>query len=253
MNLEAVTVCIGYADFLAQAVPYNRPLFARWIVATSPDDHATREVCRRYNLQTILTNDHTHGGEFAKGRVVERALQHLSADGWRMHLDADIVLPRNTRHMLDIAGLQEDCIYGADRVMVKSWEQWQAVRASGYLDDQHDYHCRIRFPAGIELGTRWAHPVQGWCPIGWMQLWHSSQDEWNGVRVKPYPLHHGNACRTDVQHSLQWDRAKRVLLPEIIAVHLESEACAKGTNWNGRKTKPFGPAVSPESSTPTGS
>jgi hypothetical protein len=85
-------------------------------------------------------------------------------------------------------------------------------------------------------------PREGWVPIGYLQLWHSSSDEWQGIRIKPYPANHGNACRTDVQHGLQWDRCKRVLIPEILAVHLESEPARMGVNWNGRRTKRFGPS-----------
>jgi hypothetical protein len=44
-----------------------------------------------------------------------------------------------------------------------------------------------------------------------------------------------------VQFSLQWDRAKRALVPELVVLHLESEDAAVGANWCGRVTKPFGP------------
>jgi len=190
----------------------------------------------------ILSDDgKRHGDGFSKGRLVERALTHLSAEGWRLHIDADVVLPHDFKHRLLAADLQKDTIYGVDRVMIKSFEQWETLLRSGYLyGGQYDYHCRTSFVDKLEIGTRWAHPQFGWVPIGYFQLWHSSQDEAAGVRIKPYPMNHGNACRTDVQHALQWDRHKRALIPEIIAVHLESEAAKKGTNWQGRKTKYFG-------------
>jgi hypothetical protein len=38
----------------------------------------------------------------------------------------------------------------------------------------------------------------------------------------------------------RWGRENRELLPEFVAVHLESEECAMGANWKGRKTKYFG-------------
>ncbi len=240
--IEAVTVCIGYDDFLSQIVPFNRPIFSRWVIVTSASDSRTREVCRRFNLDVVLSEDHRRGAdEFAKGRLVERGLQHLRSEGWRVHIDADVALPSQTRHLLDAAHLDHSCIHGVDRVMVKTWHDWQRLKASGYLADQHDYHHRIRWPEGFHIGARWASISQGWVPIGFFQLWHSSQDEWNGTRIKTYPRAHGNACRSDVQHGLQWDRRKRILIPEIVAVHLESEPCKTGTNWAGRKTKRFGP------------
>lgn len=249
MNIEAVTVCVGYADFLVETAKVNHGLFDSWTIVTEPKDGETRDVCRRFNLKTILSNEgRLHGESFCKGRLVERGLQHLSADGWRLHVDADVALPHTFRHRLHAAHLQEDTLYGVDRIMLKNWEQWQKVLKSGYLNGgQFDYHCRTTTPPGTEIGTRWAHPQFGYVPIGFFQLWHSSEDEWRGIRIKPYPSNHGNACRTDVQHALQWDRSKRIIIPEIIAVHLESEAAEKGANWNGRSTKHFGPASrSPE-------
>jgi hypothetical protein len=245
-NVEAVTVCVGYSDFLKETAKYNIPLFDNWIIVTEPQDEATRELCRKLNLHCILSEDgKRHGGAdgFAKGRLVERGLQHLSKAGYRTHIDADMALPYNFRHSLESSDPQDDMVYGIDRILVYSWEDWKKIQASGYLQGgQYDYKCRVNFAKGFDVGTRWAHPEMGYVPIGFFQLWHSSQDDWRGVRVKPYPMKHGNACRTDVQHSMQWDRHKRALLPEIIGVHIESERSKMGANWKGRTTKPFGSA-----------
>lgn len=240
--IEAVTVCVGYDDFLRVMIPYNLPMFDRWIIVTEPSDTMTRELCRQFGLECLQSEDGIDGGEFSKGRMVERGLQHTSADGWRIHLDADIVLPRHFRQLVTMAELQNDTVYGVDRVMVKNWNDWQRLLEIGYLDGgQYAYSHAVHFPKGFEIGSRWASTLTGYVPIGFFQMWHSSQDEWRGIRVKPYPRHHNSACRTDVQHGLQWDRKKREILPEIIVVHLESESCKKGTNWKGRKTKRFGP------------
>ena len=244
MKIEAVTVCVGYADFLAETARFNAGVLDRWIIVTTEDDEQTREVCRIHDLQTVLTNDFERaaggigGGAFNKGRMIDRGLQHLSQGAWRLHLDADIVLPSQFRGMLDGAHLDDRKLYGCDRLMVRSWEQWQALQRSGWLNHTH---CSVNIPAGIEVGTRWALSATGYVPIGFFQLWHGSADEWRGRRHRTYPIHHGDACRTDVQHSLQWDRRDRELLPEVVVVHLESEPCRLGANWNGRRTKPFGP------------
>ncbi len=245
LKLEAVTVCIGYADFLREVAPHNIPVLDRWVIVTEESDEETRDLCRRLSLQTILTNDqHRNGAEFNKGRVVERALQHLSSDAWRLHLDSDIALPSKTRHLLQAADLEKTNIYGADRIMVKSYEDWQRLQTSGWL--AHNWHCLSTPPKGFEIGTRWIHHQMGYVPIGFFQLWHSSADQYKGARVRPYPCEHNDACRTDVQHALQWDRACRELLPELLVVHLESSPTAKlGANWKGRTTPRFGPNPNP--------
>lgn len=238
--IEALTVCVGYGDFLAAIAPWNAPLFDRWVVVTEPGDHETRDVCRRYSLETVLTDEGKSANGFNKGWLIERGLQHLSADGWRLHLDSDIVLPSRFRDRIAAARLKEDTVYGCDRVMLKSWAEWQSLIASGYLQNQHDYHNRLRFPEGFPVGSRWVGHDVGYVPIGFFQLWHSSQDQWRGARVKPYPTKHNTACRTDVQHGLRWCRGRRELLPDVIAVHLESEPAKLGANWNGRTTRRFG-------------
>jgi hypothetical protein len=241
--LSVVTVSQGYGDFLRVTAPLNRGLFDRWVVVTSPADELTQEVCRKFNLRCVVTADGTRDGEFGKGRLIERGLQHLPAEGWVMHLDADIVLPRSFRHDLERAHLDQSCIHGFDRVMVKGWDQWERLKVSGWLDNPSPWHPHgVEWPKGFEVGARWAGG-DGWVPIGFAQLWHRNGggEEWRGARVKSYPSGHGNACREDVQHGLQFDRRKRVLIPEVICVHLESEPCKTGTNWRGRKTKPFEP------------
>jgi hypothetical protein len=245
MRIEAVTVCLNYGDFLAVAAEHNRGLFDRWLVVTAPQDTATREVCRQWDLDVMLSEEGTRDGEFRKGRLVERGMQLLSADCWWLHIDADVVLPTTFRHALASADLDAETLYGVDRVMVRSWAGWQRLLASGYLARQHDYHHRLRFPEGFPLGARWASPSAGWCPVGFFQLAHFSAVEWRGTRQRPYPDRHGSACRTDVQFALSFDRRKRALLPEVIAVHLESEEAPMGINWSGRRTRRFGPPAGP--------
>lgn len=251
MDIEALTVCVGYSDFLSVTIPYNTQHFKRWLIVTTEEDEATREICRRHGLETLLTSE---GGEqFNKGRLVERGLQQLSHGTWHLHIDADIVLPNCFSKMLEAARIDTPGeagrwgrrkIYGCDRIMIRSWESWQNFLKTNYLQTQHDFHCRLSLPEGQTLGSRWVHWNTGYCPIGFFQLWHQSMEEWKGARQRPYPARHGDACRSDVQHSLQWDRKDREHLPEIIVVHLESEPAALGANWKGRTTRPFGPSSS---------
>lgn len=241
--IEALTVCYGYGDFLGETAKTNAGLLDRWLIVTSEDDEETREVCRIHDLETLLSNDHARDpGGFAKGRMIDRGLQHLSENQWRLHLDADIVLPTQFRRMIDGAHLDTRKIYGCDRVMIRSWEAWQAFQASGFLGHTN---CSVNLPKGLELGTRFSLADSGYIPIGFFQLWHGVADEWRGRRHRTYPVRHGNACRTDVQHALQWDRRDRELLAEIVVAHLESQHCKLGANWNGRTTARFCPPEKP--------
>jgi hypothetical protein len=88
------------------------------------------------------------------------------------------------------------------------------------------------------MGSRLVHNEYGWLPIGFMQLWHSS-------KRRQYPITCGSSEHSDVLHAVQWNRENRILLPEFFCYHLESEVAQMGVNWQGRKTKIFGPEKAP--------
>lgn len=243
-KIHAVTVCIDCGDFLKETAKHNAQHFDKWTVVTVERDEETRHICRIHGIHCLLTEDATRdGGTFGKGRLVERGLQHLHYDAWVLHLDSDIVLPGRFREYLDRAHLDESKVYGVDRFMIKSWADWKKLEYSGWIQASNNGHQHnMSIPHNHPLGSRWIGQ-DGWVPIGFFQLWHRAggQEEWKGHRAKPYPVGHGNACREDVQHTLQWDRRDRILIPEIIVAHLESEPAPCGANWSGRTTAKFGP------------
>jgi hypothetical protein len=150
-----------------------------------------------------------------------------------IHIDADTVLPGNFRKLVENAELRKDAIFGIDRVNCPSWDEWQRYRTSSFADQKHYF---IQPPGGWHIGTRLSHhDYGGYVPIGFFQMWNRESN------ITRYPTtQDGGAEHTDLLHGLQWPRPNRILIPEIIAVHLESEPSAMGANWKGRTTKTFG-------------
>ena len=111
---------------------------------------------------------------------------------------------------------------------------WQRYRTS---NSSNQKHYLIQPPGGWQIGSRLSHhDYGGYVPIGFFQMWNRESN------ISRYPTtEDGGAEHTDLLHGLQWPRPNRVLIPEIIAVHLESEPSSMGANWNGRTTKAFGP------------
>lgn len=246
MKIEAVVVCVNYADFLAQTLPHNLAHFDRVVIVTTPRDRETINLCCMRNVICVQTEefDREENGSFNKGRGIAIGLRHLAGDGWVCHMDGDIVLPSRFREMIDTAHLQKDCIYGIDRAMVRNWNQWKQLEASRWGIEQHACSVFCHWPKGLEPGTRVLAGRHGYVPPGFFQLWHGQHGSNWGVRLKDYSDANTDAAHSDLRFAMHWDRRKRILIPEIIALHLESEPCGMGANWKGRKTKPFGPCDS---------
>lgn len=245
MKVEAIVVCSGYGDFLAQTLPENLPLLDNLVVVTSPDDSETIRVCRRHSVHCVTSNDGTRNGPFNKYRLLQRGIDQIGGKDWILNLDADIVLPRKFRQMLEWAHLDEKCIYGVDRQNVVGWDEWQAIKKYVGAWDNHNHGCGHWTHPKYPVMSRWVSNIHGFVPVGYFQLAHASAIFQEGYHHRRFPQDHGDAARCDIQFGLQWDRRHRVLLPEIIVLHLESEPSTLGTNWKGRKSKRFGPPLPP--------
>lgn len=233
MKIEAVVVCKDYGDFLAHTLPENIEQLDRMVVVTHPADTETKELCRHHSVDVVETEVfHEDGDRFNKWRALNLGLSHLKHDGWVLVIDADIMLPHKFRDMLNRAKLDTKNLYGADRLNTGSFENWQAHAHTTV--PQHRWRYLVHPTPEFPVGARLLHAEYGYLPIGYFQLWHSSQH-------RQYPIHNGSAEHGDVLFAVQWARERRILLPELFVYHLESDGDAPmGTNWKGRKTKRFG-------------
>jgi hypothetical protein len=240
LRIECATICVGYGDFLAATLPENLPLVDDLVVVTAPDDDETIAVCRKHSVHYVLSDEYRRGGPFNKARLIRRAFDQIAGRDWILHLDADIVLPRKFRRLAELAHLDERVIYGADRQNVVGWDAWQRLKSTAGPWDNHAHENGHWFHPSLRPGSRWVSTLHGYVPIGFFQLFHGSALVDGGYHQRSYPIHHGDAARTDVQFALQWDRRQRQLVPELIVLHLESEKSAIGANWRGRTTARFG-------------
>lgn len=243
MKLEAVTVCYGYADFLAVTLPENLPQLDRLVVVTHPSDAETKTLCTKYGVDCIETEVfHDDGDKFNKGRAINLALGHCRHDDWLLHLDADIVLPPRLRYLLGHTQLNPKNIYGMDRLNSLTYENWVAHKSKTY--PQHQWRYMVTPNREFPLGSRLLHQELGYLPCGYFQLWHKSLN-------RKYPVIAGSAEHSDALFAAQWRRDQRLLIPEGFCYHLESDPLAKmGVNWQGRKTPRFGPTGKPMTKPP---
>ena len=91
-RLEAVVICVDYADYLAETLPFLLPHVDDVVVVTTPDDGRTHRVCKRHGVRFLPTRCFYREGEpFNKARGINYGLANLKLDGWVLHIDADIV------------------------------------------------------------------------------------------------------------------------------------------------------------------
>jgi hypothetical protein len=240
LYLEAVTVCVNYSDFLAHTLPHNKQMFNKYVVVTDTKDLKTKAICDHYKVQCIQTDVfYENGNVLNKGKGINVGLAALSKKGFVVHLDSDVYLPPLTRDILEKIPFDPKGIYGVDRMMCPTYQEWQKyVSDPKPIHDSWVYVHPSAFPMGVRIAQYYE---QGYLPIGYFQMWNPS-----GSGVYEYPKEHGEVDRSDVIFAKKFSRDNRHLIPEIIAIHLDSEDLdlkQMGKNWQGRKTKPFKPDV----------
>ena len=240
MKLQAVTVCVNYADFFEQTGAANRGIFDKFVVVTDKKDTEVSELCKQFGYDCIQTDVfYEDGATFNKYAGINEGLKLIDSDAWVCFIDSDIVLQKDTRRVLENLGLIGSNLYGIDRVNCVGFEAWQKYKTGkGVLQENW-----MLTPAGLELGARLVHyyghhgengRFEGYRPVGFFQLCHRSAFD-------QYPQETKGADHCDLLFSRLWPRFKRVLIPELLGVHLESERCGTGVNWYGRKSAPFKP------------
>lgn len=234
MQIKAITTCVNYSDFLAESLPLNKVHFDKLVVVTTEEDIATQKLCEYHHVEWIPA-DFGEEGEFCKGSGINAGLKRITEnynDDWFVHLDADIVLPPQTRPILEGLQLFPRYLYGIDRFEIKSFKKWRKhCNNPKLINEMNTYIHTEAYP----VSTRFmSEPQGGFLPIGFFQMWHPYISQ-----VWTYPESHTTAGRTDMLFAAQWPRSERHLLAEVISFHLESEEAPQGINWAGRRTRPF--------------
>ena len=216
MKIEAVTVSIHFSDYLIHCVG-NKKHFDRWIIVTVEDDHETIDICKKHDIEYVLSKDiytgrHGEPAIFAKGRAVNEGLAVLDRDDWLVHMDSDVILPKDTRRVIRKGKLDTEKLYCPRG-------RYMAYSVSDLSRDLKDLPFRRRTKNPNEREEdRW---------MGFFQLWHSS------IRQE-YRAKSGNARKDDVGFRRKWKLHNRGVL-KFSCVHLGP----RRENWEGRTSPKF--------------
>jgi hypothetical protein len=229
MIIEAITVCVNYADILALVIGHNKTVINNWIIVTDTKDRETKKLCDYHNVRCIQTDVfYENGNTFNKGKGINAGFDQLKKNGWIMHLDADILLPANFKSILESDDLEIDCIYSMDRIDLIGREAY----VEKIINMHNQYSDYVFVEEKLPISTRMFHNKMGYCTIGYLQLFHS-------LKFEAYSEKHQTAARSDVLFLNKWAKNKRRLHPGCFVYHIMSENSPMGTNWDGRKSKQF--------------
>lgn len=228
LRLEAVTTCVGFDDILDITLKENHPHVDTMIVVTAHSDKATQAVCRKHGAVCVQTDlFQKNGRNFNKGAAINAGFNYFQYHGWRLHLDSDIVLPDNFRRMLfNHTHLDTSCLYGADRSNVVGQDEIKSL-----VNTQHNGGMFVGAREGQNMGFRFVHNLDGYQPLGYFQLWHSTCQ-------KPYPYSLGTAAHDDLMFASLWPHANRRLIPSLFVYHLCPAPPKVGENWDGKRNQP---------------
>ena len=157
MKIEAVTVCVDYSQYLKKIIS-NKNKLDRWVIVTHKSDKDTIKLCKKENIEFVLSKKIFKNAKFAKGKAINEGLNVLEKKDWILHLDADQLLPENFRDELNSINLNKKNLYGSYR----------------YSESGHKFGpVPISWPVKNKNKTT-IKSKNYYIPIGHFQLWHSS-------------------------------------------------------------------------------
>ena len=233
LRLEAVITCVGFDDLLDITLGLNHPHLDTAIVVTTHADRGTHAVAKKHGAICVQTDlFQKNGRQLNKGAAINAGFDRFQYHGWRLHLDADILLPDNFRRTLfNHTHLERSCIYGADRVDVIGADELAEVLAARQRQPQHGHGFFVGPQHHRALSPRFVDTLRGYCPIGFFQLWHASCQ-------KGYPFSLGTAAHDDVMFAAAWPQTHRRHLPTVVCHHLCAREPRLGENWDGNRKQP---------------
>lgn len=95
LGIKAITVCVGYDDFLQLTIKRTLQYVDKFVIVTTPEDTRTQELVAKHDKAECFITDafYRQGASFNKGWALEEGFDALGRDGWLLILDADILLP----------------------------------------------------------------------------------------------------------------------------------------------------------------
>lgn len=133
-KLDVVIIAVDYNDYLDITLKNNIKYLNNIHVVTSTTDIDCQELCRKYNVDCIVTDCfYQNGDKFNKARALNHAISSIDKPSWILTLDADILV----HDSVDVSNLNIDTLYSTHREVIRDGREF-----TKYLAGQ-EYVSRI--------------------------------------------------------------------------------------------------------------
>jgi len=223
-KLEAVVVCVGFADFLDLTLPWNMKHFDKYVVVTSSEDKDTQEVAKKYGATIVISDRYKeNGAKFNKGKLVNDAMKVLDYDDWVLFTDVDILLPTNLREEFNKRIWNPGILYYASRLHTPPFGVYEWV--TEYQKNE-----------ALAKTLKFCDPNTNQKPWGYFQLFNCRAQVLKGKGRNVCSEDFTSAGGIDKHFEELWPPSRQALAPFSI-IHMAHGPM--GGNWTGRKSPPL--------------
>lgn len=145
--INAITVCVNYADFLEHTIRNNKEIFYEYLVVTSHDDLETQRLCLDNKVNYLISDRVDQDGGFHKGKAINDGIMDLNCKDWVCVIDADTLIESQSfrKALSKYIPLDENCLYGLKgRGIINSRKELEEFK-QGRLSIESDIysHCSM--------------------------------------------------------------------------------------------------------------
>lgn len=205
MFIEAITTCVNYSDLFNLCIAENKKHFDRWIVVTTPNDTKTQELCQDHGVECLQTDIfYEDNSKFNQSKAINYGISHLDRKDWILSVDADVLLPKETRSIIESVKLEKHILYGVPRFNLTlgdckyiQWiSNWSSMRKNTAIDTLAGYfhlfhNSRYRpyyegFTTVENKDVEFQNRFEIWGIIP-MYVFHFGRSNWEGRESPLYP------------------------------------------------------------------
>lgn len=123
-QIHTVITAVGGIDnlvskMLKYTLKFNIKELKEITIITDFRNPEIEKIANYYNINCIKTDlFYSNGAQYSRGKVLSRFLS--DKNGWILHMDSDILLPKDSGKILEQIELNSEIMYGSRRIMFES-------------------------------------------------------------------------------------------------------------------------------------